>query len=146
VVLDAPYQFDWCDGCDGGGLDMAILSFAEFDVNGNVNVSRFGSRVNGVGGFISISQAARKMLFVGTFTASGLRTSFEHDELHIRQEGKVKKAVKRVSQISFSGTYAVKRKQQVMYITERAVFQLTENGLVLTEIAPGIDLQKDVLA
>lgn len=142
VILDAPYQFDWYDG---GGLNMAILSFAEFDSEGNVNVSKFGARVNGVGGFINISQSARKMIFVGTMKASGFQASFENGKLNILQEGKVKKAVDHVEQISFSGKYAVKRGQQVMYITERAVFELTDRGIVLTEIAPGVDLMRDIL-
>ncbi len=142
VILDASYQFDWYDG---GGLDMAVLSFAEFDQEGNVNVSKFGKRVNGVGGFINISQAAGKMLFVGTLKASGFQAEFDDKKIRILQEGKVKKAVDHVQQISFSGKYAVKRNQQVIFITERAVFELTEKGVVLTEIAPGVDLQKDVL-
>lgn len=142
VILDATYQFDWYDG---GGLDMAVLSFAEFDKDGNVNVSKFGTRVNGVGGFINISQAAKKMLFVGTFKAAGFKAGFEKGQIKIHQEGKVKKIVEKVSQISFSGKYAVKRKQQVLFITERAVFELTEQGIMLIEIAPGMDLQKDIL-
>lgn len=142
VILEAPYQFDWYDG---GGLDMAILSFAEFDREGNVNVSRFGDRLNGVGGFINISQSAKKMIFVGTLKTGGFQAGFEDKKLNILKEGKVKKAVDHVAQISFSGKYAAKRKQQVCYITERAVFELKEQGIVLTEIAPGMDLKKDIL-
>lgn len=142
VILESPYQFDWYDG---GGLDMAILSFAEFDKDGNVNVSKFGDKVNGVGGFINISQAAKKMVFVGTFKADGLRVEFKDKKLHIAQEGRLEKAVDHVEQISFSGKYAVKKKQKVLYITERAVFELTDSGIMLTEIASGIDLQKDIL-
>ncbi len=142
VILDAPAQFDWYDG---GGLDAAILSFAEFDSQGNVNVSSFGDRVNGVGGFINISQSAKKVLFVGTMTAGGFRAGIKEGKLEVVCEGKVKKAVPRVRQICFSGAYALKQGQQVMYITERAVFRLTEKGVMLEEIAPGIDLERDVL-
>lgn len=142
VILESPYQFDWYDG---GGLDMAILSFAEFDKDGNVNVSKFGNKVNGVGGFINISQAAKKMVFVGTFKSGGLRVEFDDNRVHIAQEGRTEKVVEHVEQISFSGKYAVKKKQKVLYITERAVFELTASGIMLTEIAPGIDLQKDIL-
>lgn len=142
VILEAPSQFDWYDG---GGLDLAVLSFAEFDREGNVNVSRFGQRVNGVGGFINISQSARKVIFVGTLKAGGFRAGFDSSGLTILSEGRVKKAVNHVSQISFSGSYARKRGQKVIYVTERAVFELTEGGIMLTEIAPGIDLKKDIL-
>lgn len=123
VILEASSQFDWYDG---GGLDLAVLSFAEFDKEGNVNVSRFGDRVNGVGGFINISQSARKVIFVGTMTAGGFRAGFSETGMEIRSEGRVKKAVNAVAQISFSGKYARMRGQQVMYVTERAVFELTE--------------------
>ena len=142
VILEAPSQFDWYDG---GGLDLAVLSFAEFDQEGNVNVSRFGHRVNGVGGFINISQSAKKVIFVGTLKAGGFRAGFAGNGLTILSEGRVKKTGTTVSQISFSGSYARKRGQKVMYVTERAVFELTEQGVVLTEIAPGMDLKKDVL-
>ncbi len=142
VMLEAASQFDWYDG---GGLDLAVLSFAEFDQEGNVNVSRFGDRVNGVGGFINISQSARTVIFVGTFKAGGFKAGFSEDGLEILAEGRVKKAVKQAAQISFSGAYARKRGQRVLYVTERAVFVLTKEGVMLTEIAPGLDLQKDVL-
>lgn len=143
VILEAPSQFDWYDG---GGLDLAVLSFAEFDKDGNVNVSKFGDRVNGVGGFINISQSARKVVFVGTMTAGGFRAGFGERGMEILSEGRVKKAVDTVSQISFSGKYARIRGQKVMFVTERAVFELTERGIELTELAPGVDLKKDVLA
>ncbi|MGN0404573.1 MAG: acyl CoA:acetate/3-ketoacid CoA transferase [Bariatricus sp.] len=142
VILEAPSQFDWYDG---GGLDIAVLSFAEFDQKGNVNVSRFGERVNGVGGFINISQSARRMIFVGTLTAGGFRADFHDGKMEIAAEGKIRKAVEKVAQISFSGEYALKRKQQVLYVTERAVFALSEEGVVLIEIAPGMDLKKDII-
>lgn len=142
MILEEQNQFDWYDG---GGLDVAVLSFAEFDQEGNVNVSRFGERVNGVGGFINISQATPKVVFVGTLTAGGLCTSFQGETLCIDNEGKIKKAVKHVEQISFSAKYAKKQKQKILYITERAVFELTDQGVELKEIAPGIDLQREVL-
>ena len=142
VIIDAPSQFDWYDG---GGLDIAILSFAEFDQHGNVNVSKFGGRVNGVGGFINISQSAKKVVFVGTFTAGGFRMDCDGQRINIREEGKICKAVKHVEQISFSGDYARKKGQKVVFVTERAVFELTKNGITLVEIAEGLDIQHDLL-
>ena len=142
VILEAPNQFDWYDG---GGLDVAILSFAEFDQYGNVNVSRFGSRVNGVGGFINISQAAKKVIFVGTLTAGGVKVDLSRGMFQIQQEGRVKKAVDQVAQISFSGKQAQASGQKVLFVTERSVFELTDKGIELREIAPGADLQKDIL-
>jgi propionate CoA-transferase len=126
VIIEAPAQFDWYDG---GGLDVAILSFAEFDQYGNVNVSKFGGRVNGVGGFINISQSAKKVVFVGTFTANGFRMDCMGQKLNILEDGKICKAVSHVQQISFSGNYARKKGQKVIFVTERAVFELTENGV-----------------
>lgn len=142
VILDTSHQFDWYDG---GGLDLAVLSFAEFDRHGNVNVSRFGERVNGVGGFINISQSARKVIFVGTMTAGKLSCACKDHGLCIEREGQIKKAVADVAQISFSGLYARKRKQKVLFVTERAVFRLTDEGVLLTEVAPGIRLKEDIL-
>jgi propionate CoA-transferase len=124
--LDQPYQFDFYDG---GGLDLAFLSFAEFDAAGNVNVSRFGGRIVGPGGFINISQGARAVVFGGTLSAHGAA-----------------KAVAQVEQVTFSGGYAQQRGQGVTYVTERAVFRLGPQGPELTEIAPGADLESDVLA
>lgn len=143
VILEAPYQFDWYDG---GGLDVAVLSFAQFDQKGNVNVSRFGDRINGVGGFINISQAADTVVFVGTLTTGGFCADFRNGYMTVTGEGKIKKAVCQVEQISFSGIYGRKRGQRVLYVTERAVFELTEAGVMLTELAPGMDLEKDILA
>lgn len=143
AIIDEPYQFDWYDG---GGLDIAYLSFAEFDKHGNVNVSKFASRVTGVGGFINISQNARKVVFMGTFTASGIDITFENRRVNINKEGKNKKLVDKVEQISFSGDYARRQGKEVLYVTERAVFSLEKEGIALTEIAPGIDIQKDILA
>ncbi|WP_431282127.1 acyl CoA:acetate/3-ketoacid CoA transferase [Humitalea sp. 24SJ18S-53] len=123
--VDQPYQFDFYDG---GGLDLAFLSFAEFDAEGNVNVSRFGGRIVGPGGFINISQGAGSVVFGGTLSAGG-----------------VPKAVQRVEQVTFSGGYAQARGQRVLYVTERAVFQLGAQGPELIEIAPGADLETDVI-
>lgn len=130
---------------DGGLLSRAFLGAAEIDASGNVNVSKFGDRCTGPGGFVNITQNAPNVYFIGTFTTGGLKEEIRDGKLVILQEGRRKKFLNRVEQISFSGDYARKSRQNVMYITERAVFRLTEQGLELTEIAPGVDLQKDVL-
>lgn len=131
---------------DGGGLDMAVLGLAEIDQQGNVNVSKFGGRVTGPGGFINIAQNTRTVIFTGTFTAGGLRTSYGDGKWNLLNEGRSVKFRKQVEQITFSGKYAARTGKNVLVITERAVFRLTEQGLVLTEIAPGADLEKDILA
>ncbi|NIA28730.1 MAG: acyl CoA:acetate/3-ketoacid CoA transferase [Actinobacteria bacterium] len=143
AILDMPSNFDFYQG---GGLDLAVLSFAQVDNEGNVNVSKFGNRLAGCGGFVDISQNAKKVVFVGTFTAGGLEIEIVKGNLAIKREGKHKKILKSVEQITFSGQYAFDNNQQVIYVTERAVFKLVSGKLMLTEIAPGIDLEKDILA
>ncbi len=130
---------------NGGFLDMTVLGLAEVDKKGNVNVSKFGTRVTGPGGFINITQSTRKIIFMGTFTAGNLDEEVLDGKLHIKTEGSKAKFVNKVEQITFSGKNALKNNLDVLYVTERAVFKLTKEGVELIEIAPGIDLQKDVL-
>jgi len=143
AIIDQNTMFDFYDG---GGLDLTCLGMAECDEQGNVNTSRFGGRLNGCGGFINISQNSRAVVFAGTFTAGGLKVEIEDGSLKIVQEGRAKKFVKQVEQITFSGTFAQQRSQPVIYVTERCVFQLTSEGLELIEVAPGIDIDRDILA
>lgn len=142
-ILEQSSQFDFYDG---GGLDITFLGLAQMDGAGNINVSRFGSKIAGCGGFINISQNTKKIVFCGTFTAGGLKIDVKDGTLVIKQDGSVKKLINAVEQITFSGGYALKNGQPVLYITERAVFELTPKGVVLKEIAPGVDLEKDILA
>ena len=141
-VIPTAEQFD---AYNGGSLDMAILGLAEVDKEGNVNVSKFGTRVTGPGGFINITQNTKKVIFMGTFTADNLKEEIKDGKVNILNEGTNKKFVKKVQQITFSAKNAIKNKQEILYVTERAVFKLTAKGPELIEIAPGIDLEKDVL-
>ena len=142
AVVDQPYQFDFYDG---GGLDLAFLSFAEVDATGNVNVSRFGKRIVGPGGFINISQNARAVVFSATFTAGTSELAFLDGALKIVADGPKAKLVAAVEQITYSGRYGAERGQRVLYVTERAVFRLGTDGVELIEIAPGIDVEHDVI-
>jgi propionate CoA-transferase len=143
AIIPQNAQFDFYDG---GGLDIAVLGMAEVDSAGNLNVSRFGPKLAGAGGFINISQTARAVVFAGTFTSVGLEISVADGALEIRSEGRVRKFVEAVQQITFAGKLAAQTGKKVLYVTERAVFQLKPDGLHLIEIAPGIDLERDVLA
>jgi propionate CoA-transferase len=142
AMIDGPSQFDFYAG---GGLDIAFLGFGELDALGNVNVSRLGGLTVGPGGFIDIAQNAKKVVFCGTFDAKGAKEEITSAGLKIHRHGDVCKLVKDVEQITYSGMQALRLGHEAIYITERAVFKLTSEGLVLTEIAPGVDLQSDVL-
>ncbi len=142
AIIDQNQMFDFYHG---RGLDLTCLGMAECDAQGNVNTSKFGGRLNGCGGFIDISQNARAVVFAGTFTAGGLKVEVHYGKLKIIQEGRARKFVQNVEQITFSGPYASRRSQPVIYVTERCVFQLTPGGLELIEVAPGIDIERDIL-
>lgn len=142
AIVPSVDQFDFYSG---GGVDVAFLGMGELDGDGNVNVSRLGDVIVGPGGFVDITQGARKVVFCGTFEAKGLEVESDGSGLSIRSAGKVPKLVDNVQQISFSGARAREQHQQVIYITERAVFELRPDGIELTEVARGVDVQADIL-
>ena len=142
-LVDMHFQFDFYDG---GGLDLACLGLAQMDQHGNVNVSKFGPKLAGCGGFIDITQNSKKIIFAGTFTAGDMQVAIADGKLKVVKEGGVKKFVRNVEQVTFSGKTAQMNNLRVFYVTERCVFMLTGDGIELIEIAPGIDLEKDILA
>ena len=142
AVIDHACAFDFIDG---GGLDAAFLGFGECDAQGNVNASKFGKRIPGCGGFIDISQNAKKVVFMGTFGSGGLEVVIDEGRVRIVNEGRTPKFVERIGQTTFSAAYSRQCRQEVLYVTERCVFRLEESGLALVEVAPGIDLERDIL-
>ena len=145
AIMASPDQFTYFHG---GGFDKSFLSFLQIDAVGNVNVSRLSARPHvtaGVGGFIDITANARSIVFIGTFTTGGLRLNVEGGRIHIEREGKISKIVPNVEHVTFSGQRALSQSQHVTYITERCVIRLLPDGLTVTEIAPGIDLERDIL-
>lgn len=142
ITVPSTTQFDFFAG---GLLDATYLGMAEVDASGSVNVSRIGGGIIGPGGFIDISQSARRVVFCGQFTAKGTRMTVDDGVLHIEREGEVGKFVQAVNEVTFSGPQALARGQEVLYVTERAVFRLVPEGVELIEVAPGISVDRDVL-
>lgn len=142
VILPSVEQFDFYSG---GGIDIAFLGMGEVDAQGNVNVSHLGGNLIGPGGFVDISQNAKKVVFCGTLDAQGTRLAFSEGKLNVLQQGKVRKFVSSVEKITFSGEFATAHGQEVLFVTERAVFRLEKGGLTLIEVAPGVDIEKDIL-
>ena len=142
AFIEHQATFDWYDG---RGLDLAFLGLAQADKEGNVNVSRFSGRAVGIGGFINVANGTKAVVYCGSFTAGGLKVATGDGELRVVQEGKQKKFLEHVEEISFSGPYAAGSGQRVLYVTERAVFELRDGNMTLVEIAPGVDLERDVL-
>jgi propionate CoA-transferase len=143
AVIDHACAFDFIDG---GGLDAAFLGFGECDAQGNVNASKFGKRTPGCGGFIDISQNAKKVIFMSTFTSGGLEMAVDGGRARIVKEGRFPKFMERIGQVTFNAHTARQRRQEVLYVTERCVFRLGDRGLTLAEVAPGIDIERDILA
>jgi acyl CoA:acetate/3-ketoacid CoA transferase len=142
AFVDQPYQFDFYDG---GGLDVTCLGCGEVDPEGNVNVSKFGDKLIGTGGFVNISQNAKKVVFCSTFTAGGLEVDIVDGEVRIVREGRFRKFRGAIEQVTFNARYGLSKGQEILYVTERAVFAATSEGLLLREMAPGVDLQRDIL-
>ncbi|MBV9054732.1 MAG: 3-oxoacid CoA-transferase, partial [Hyphomicrobiales bacterium] len=142
AIVDQPYQFDFYDG---GGLDIAFLSFAEVDPRGNVNISRFGSKIVGIGGFINISQNAKCVVFSGTFTSGGLELKAGDGRLTVVTEGRHKKFVNQIEQICYNAEFAECEGRSAIFVTERAVFRAIDGTLELVEVAPGISIERDIL-
>ena len=146
AIIDSPAQFDLIDG---GGVTVGCLAFAEVDGSGNVNVTRLKAQPHvlaGAGGFINIAMGTRKLVYCGTLMAGGLDIRIEAGSVHIAQDGRFQKFVERVQDVTFNGRLAAEQGQEVWYFTERCVFRLTKDGLVLAEVAPGVDLERDIRA